>query len=242
LSTVLGIGPRCGGCLELKSQLGRGTEVRIYLPAAAGATQPVELLPEPPAAPANWSLSGRDEALAAVVQKVLAASGYRVLAASDEAEAVELYRRNWRQIGVVLADLMMPDMERTIGALRRINPATVLVASATVSPGQLPPPCAFRTNYSCANPIKTGVLLDTLRSVLRLHAPSFRRPANRPTLLRAVLSSSLASATSLNLACSAALANSPEELSCNPNCWINVGPHSGSKHQIVQLMPCCSNT
>jgi PAS domain S-box-containing protein len=173
LSTVLGIVNGCGGCIQLKSQLGRGTEVKIYLPAAAGAAPPVELLPEPPRGEGELVLIlDGDEALAAVVQKVLAASGYRVLACSDEAEAVELYRRNWRQIGVVLADLMMPDMEKTIGAMRRINPAINLVASATVSPGQLPASLRVPDGLFLRKPYQTSALLDTLRDVLRLPDPS----------------------------------------------------------------------
>jgi hypothetical protein len=120
LSTVLGIVSGCGGCIELKSRLGRGTEVKIYLPAAAGAPRPAQTPPEPPRGPGELVLIlDCDEALAAVVQKVLAASGYRVLASSDEAQAVELYRRHWRQIGVVLADLMMPGMENILGAGRQ---------------------------------------------------------------------------------------------------------------------------
>jgi PAS domain S-box-containing protein len=173
LSTVLGIVNGCGGCLELKSQLGRGTEVKVYLPAAAGAPQPLELLTEPPRGAGELVLIlDGDEALAGVVQKVLAASGYRVLASSDEAEAVELYRRNWRQIGVVLADLMMPDMEKTIGALRRINPAIVLVASGSVSPGEIPSSIGVPDELFLRKPYQTGALLDTLRNVLRIQAPS----------------------------------------------------------------------
>jgi PAS domain S-box-containing protein len=181
LSTVLGIVNGCGGCIELKSQSGRGTEVKVYLPAAAGAPQPAALLPEPPRGAGELVLIlDGDEALAAVVQKVLAASGYRVLASSDEAEAVELYRRNWRQIGVVLADLMMPDMEKTIGTLRRINPAILLLASATVSVGQIPASLRVPDKLFLRKPYQTGVLLDTLRNVLRHPAPAPSAPVEQP--------------------------------------------------------------
>ncbi len=176
LSTVLGIVNSCGGCIQLHSQLGRGTEVKIYLPAA-GAPPPPKLLPEPPRGAGELVLIlESDEAFAAVVQKVLTASGYRVLASSEETEAVELYRRNWRQIGVVLADLMMPDMENVIRALRRINPAVNLVASGTVSPGQIPASMRPPDGLFLRKPYQTSLLLDTLRNVLRLQDRSPSAP------------------------------------------------------------------
>jgi PAS domain S-box-containing protein len=168
LSTVLGIVNSCGGCIQMKSQLSRGTEVKIYLPAAAaGAPQPAKPLPEPPRGAGELILIlDGDAALAGVVQKVLTASGYRVLVSSDETEAVEIYRRNWRQIGVVLADLMMPDMEKVIGALRQINPAINLVASSTMSPGQIPAALRVPDEFFLRKPYQTTALLDTLRHVL----------------------------------------------------------------------------
>jgi len=167
LSTVLGIVNSCGGCIQLKSQLGRGTEVQIYLPAVAGAPQTAKPLPDPPRGTGELILVlDGDAALAGVVHKVLSASGYRVLASSDETEAVELYRRNWKQIGVVLADLMMPDMAKILAALRRINPAVNLVASGTMPPGQMPPSLRVPDRQFLTKPYQTSALLDTLRSAL----------------------------------------------------------------------------
>ena len=165
LSTVLGIVSGCGGCIELKSRPGLGTEVKIYLPAA-GASRPAQSLPEPPRGPGELVLIlDCDEAFAAVVQKVLAASGYRVLAGSDEEQAVELYRRHWRQIDVVLADLMMPGMENVLGALRRINPAVSVVAGSAVSPDQIPPCLRVPGRRLLRKPYQAGALLDALRKV-----------------------------------------------------------------------------
>jgi PAS domain S-box-containing protein len=174
LSTVLGIVRGCGGCVQLKSRLGCGTEVRIYLPAA-GAPPAAKPPPDPPGGGGELVLVlDGNEAVAAVVQKVLAASGYRVLASSDGAEAVELYRRNWRQIDVVLADLMMPGMEKTIGALRQINPALRLVAGSALSPEQIPSWLRVPDERLLRTPYQTSALLDTLRNVL---GPRDRSPS-----------------------------------------------------------------
>jgi nitrogen-specific signal transduction histidine kinase/CheY-like chemotaxis protein len=181
LSTVLGIVNSCSGCIQLKSQLGRGTQVQIFLPAAAAAPQPSISLPDPPRGAGELLLVlDSDAALAVVVQKVLTASGYRVLATSDETEAVELYRRNWRQIALVLADLMMPDIAKIIPALRRINSAVHLITSGTMSPGQMPPSLLVPETKFLTKPYQTGALLDTLRDALSRRATS---PSALPPLV-----------------------------------------------------------
>jgi CheY-like chemotaxis protein len=93
---------------------------------------------------------------------------------------VELYRRNWRQIGAVLADLMMPDMEKVFSTLRQINPAVNLVASGTMSPGQIPASRRVRDELFLRKPYQTGALLDTLRKVLGLGDPSPSAPLENP--------------------------------------------------------------
>jgi signal transduction histidine kinase/CheY-like chemotaxis protein len=168
LSTVLGIVNSTGGCIRLKSELGRGTEVKIYLPAlAAEVAEAADPLPEPPRGGGELVLIVDDEQnLANVVEKVLAASGYRVLVSTDEGEAVELFRRNWREIGVVLVDLMMPDMERAMASIRQINPEVKLMASSTMSSDQIPAGLRVPSEMFLRKPYQTAVLLDALRQIL----------------------------------------------------------------------------
>jgi PAS domain S-box-containing protein len=168
LSTVLGIVNGLGGCIQVKSEVGRGTEVKIYLPALAAETsETADSLPEPPRGGGELVLIVDDEqSLAGILEKVLTASGYRVLVSSDEAEAVELFRRNWREIGAVLVDLMMPDMERALSSIRQINPAVKLMASSTMSPDQVPAPMRVPPAMFLRKPYQTAALLDTLRRVL----------------------------------------------------------------------------
>jgi PAS domain S-box-containing protein len=168
LSTVLGIVQGCGGFLQLKSEPGRGTEVKVWLPALEAETRATEKLPtEPPRGGGELLLVVDDEeVLGGVVQKILAASGYRVLLSTDEAEAEELYRRNWRDIGAVLVDLMMPQMEKTVASFREINPAVKLLASGDVPPDQLPAALRVPPEMFLSKPYQTAALLDTLRKAL----------------------------------------------------------------------------
>lgn len=168
LSTVLGIVEGCGGFVQLHSEAGRGTEVKVYLQAVqAGAPAPARPLPEPPQGSGQLVLVVDDEeALGSVVEKVLTASGYRVLVSSEEAEAVELYRRHWKEIGVVLADLMMPSMEKAMAALRAINPGVKLMGSSTMAREQLPEPLRVPAEMFLRKPYQTAPLLAALKSIL----------------------------------------------------------------------------
>lgn len=168
LSTVLGIVEGCGGFVQLKSEVGRGTEVKVYFPAVeAEGTAPVKALPKAPRGGGELVLVVDDEeALGSVVEKVLTASGYRVLVSSDEADTVKLYRLHWREIGVVLADVMMPEMEKALAALRKINPAIKILAGSTVSPEQLPEGLRVAPGMFLQKPYQTAPLLDALRKAL----------------------------------------------------------------------------
>jgi len=79
---------------------------------------------------------------------------------------VELFRRNWRDIGAVLVDLMMPQMDNAIASLREINPAVKLLASGTMSPDQLPAALRLPPEMFLPKPYQTAALLDALRTVL----------------------------------------------------------------------------
>jgi CheY-like chemotaxis protein len=55
---------------------------------------------------------------------VLEEAGYRVLVATNGREAVEMYRDRWKEIALVVLDLVMPEMDggQAYMQLRSINP------------------------------------------------------------------------------------------------------------------------
>ena len=112
LATVYGIVQQHGGTIECESQPGQGTVFRIFLPGASGA--PEERDSEERAQPRKGSetvLVAEDhDGLRESVQYMLEGLGYRVLAASNGPEAVDLYRRHQDQIGVVVLDAVMPGL------------------------------------------------------------------------------------------------------------------------------------
>lgn len=134
LSTALGIVKGHGGFINVYSEPGRGTQFKIYLPAAetpftVQADSSVSL----PVGRGELILVVDDEiAIREITKGTLEAYGYRALTAADGTEAVALYAQHKDEIKVVLTDLMMPYMDGrvTIRALQKLNPNVKIIASS----------------------------------------------------------------------------------------------------------------
>ncbi|ARV59129.1 hypothetical protein BZZ01_11195 [Nostocales cyanobacterium HT-58-2] len=131
LATVLGIIKNHGGFVQLSSQVGRGTQFQVYLPAVQiGELRPVEEL-EPPSGNGELVLVIDDEAAICEITKTsLETYGYQVLTASDGIEAVALYALHKNKIRLVVTDIMMPSMDgiTAIRTLQKINPQVKIIA------------------------------------------------------------------------------------------------------------------
>ena len=134
LSTVMGIVKSHGGFIHLKTEPGNGTNFQIYLPASpdhelhAGDEKNLVI----PKANGELVLVVDDESNVREVARILLQrAGYRVLLASDGAEALTVFARNSASVAAVLTDLMMPFMDGIafIRALRVINPGLPIIAS-----------------------------------------------------------------------------------------------------------------
>jgi two-component system cell cycle sensor histidine kinase/response regulator CckA len=136
LSTVHTVVKNHGGFLSVDSEVGQGSTFRAYFPAE------VSLRAGDPSSPAPRVLPrGNDElvlviddeySILEITQQTLEAFGYRVLTASNGAEAVKLYAKQARGIAVVITDMMMPIMDgvATIHVLGCINPGVKIIAAS----------------------------------------------------------------------------------------------------------------
>ncbi len=112
LSTVYGIVKQCGGSISVNSELGRGTEFTILLPAVeaqrgAGAVLPAASMPSG----TETILLAEDEpGVRSFVRMSLERQGYRVLECSNGVEAIERARQHPDSIDLLLTDAVMPQM------------------------------------------------------------------------------------------------------------------------------------
>jgi len=138
LSVVYGIVKQHEGHIEIDSEVGKGTEVRIYLPALVREVVEEEAVAEPVPTGTETILLVEDEA--AVLEtgrEMLQSLGYRVLTASNGEEALRVYRELGAEIQLVLTDMVMPDMDgaRLFRELSRINPRVKVLIMSGYAPG-----------------------------------------------------------------------------------------------------------
>jgi two-component system cell cycle sensor histidine kinase/response regulator CckA len=113
LATVYGIVKQSGGSIQVESKAGRGSEFRIYLPAADGGLRK-RLQPAPTEAVAGGNetiLVVEDEPdLRELTRIFLEEYGYTVLEAASAEQAIEAAEIFTEAIDLLLTDVIMPGM------------------------------------------------------------------------------------------------------------------------------------
>ncbi|MGI2902640.1 ATP-binding response regulator [Tolypothrix sp. VBCCA 56010] len=165
LSTVRGIITSHNGFVKVSSNVGRGTEFKVFLPAVqATATSLAENL-ELPKGNGELILVVDDEAPILETTKIsLETYNYKVLTASDGIEAIAQYAQHKDKISVVLVDMMMPSMDGalTIRALQKMNSHVLIIAvSGLVASNKLIGVAQVKAFLS--KPYTTKELLQTLQ-------------------------------------------------------------------------------
>jgi len=132
LFTVLTIMKSHGGFVDVQSEPGKGTQFKIFFPAAEVAeTEKSVSAEEIPQGNGQVILIVDDEeSITELLEALLRAKGYNVLIAKDGTEALAVYTENKDRISVVLLDLLMPylDGTATIRAMQRIKPGVKIIA------------------------------------------------------------------------------------------------------------------
>ena len=135
LPTIRAIVKGHDGFINVYSEVGKGTDFRIYIPAATTteAKRLAGVQPDVPVGHGELILIIDDELpILEVARKTLEENGYKVLTASDGAEGLALYAEHRKEVDAVLIDMVMPylDGAATIRALRKLDPAVKIIASS----------------------------------------------------------------------------------------------------------------
>jgi len=139
MPSVLGIVRRHRGAIQLESDPGRGTTVRVLLPAArreGRRERPLERGVSGPgaAAPAAGAVLviDDDENVRPVARMLLEHLGFGVLVAEGGREGLAIYAAQRERIACVLLDLSMPDLggEETCRELCALDPSVRVVLAS----------------------------------------------------------------------------------------------------------------
>jgi CheY-like chemotaxis protein len=114
LAQVYGIIKQHEGHIDVRSQVGEGTEFLIYLPALPETIN--EKKHTEPLAPLDGNgkvilVVEDDQATLGALQALLEAKNYDVLTARNGYEAVQQYKRSADAISLVVSDVVMPQMD-----------------------------------------------------------------------------------------------------------------------------------
>jgi two-component system cell cycle sensor histidine kinase/response regulator CckA len=113
LATVYGIVRQNHGAIDVVSKPSLGSTVEIYLPRRTDRTSPPVRKPLAKAAPGDGQtlLVVEDEpSVLRLTERILAGLGYHVIAAQTPAEALRAAETHPNEIALLLADVIMPEM------------------------------------------------------------------------------------------------------------------------------------
>ena len=174
LASAHGIVTDSGGWIDVRSDPGRGTTFRIYLPAVAdSASGEGEAVSSDQVQRGTGTvlLLEDEEGVREVLARGLSLGGYAVLEASDGRQAIELFEEHGRRIDLLVSDVVLPgDLNgiQVARRLREIDPGLgILVMSgyardAIAQSGRLPQGVAF-----LQKPFTMSAFIEQVRNAIR---------------------------------------------------------------------------
>ena len=172
LATVYGIVTGAGGRIDVYSEPGMGTTIKIHLPIVSET--PSEDEPE-----VHERSEGRGEVVLVVedepgvlrmAERILGRAGYSVIGTSNAAEAVEICERQGQPLDLLLTDVIMPEMLGTelVERLESIRPGLKVVFMSGYSHAVLAPQALADEGDRAfiEKPFSAKGLLETVRELI----------------------------------------------------------------------------
>jgi two-component system, cell cycle sensor histidine kinase and response regulator CckA len=170
LSTVLGIVKSHGGFVKISSEIGKGTQFRVFFPAIETIDSTSQESLHPPSGNSELILVVDDETpILAISKETLQIYNYRVLTANNGIEAIAQYAQHQDEISAVLMDMTMPEMsgEGAIQTLQLMNHQVKIIASSGIESNRALAQAAGAKTF-LSKPYSVQDLLGTLHEVIAL--------------------------------------------------------------------------
>jgi two-component system, cell cycle sensor histidine kinase and response regulator CckA len=173
LSVVYGIMRSYNGLIDVQSEPGNGSIFSIYFPIQQTDTQGM-VFEEPgkftiPTGTETVLVVEDEDMLLDVMINILGEKGYTVLHARNGLEGLEIYKRERKNIALVLTDLGLPRMSgiELFDKIREIDPnMKVLLASGYIEPGDKSRYLAAGIDGFVSKPYDPAALLVTIRELI----------------------------------------------------------------------------
>jgi len=179
LATVYGIVRQCGGLINLYSEQGHGTTIRVYLPRAdMGADEETAARQELNVRKEAASQRGGNETILVaedeegvrrMVKATLERQGYRVLTAANGSDAIRVAAEKQGPIHLLVTDMIMPQMNgrELVDELARKRPGigVLFISGYAESSLQTQGPNGEEMNF-LQKPFPPSTLLSSVRKIL----------------------------------------------------------------------------
>jgi len=172
LASVFGIVKNHKGFITVSSIPGRGSCFKLYFPALILIESGKEFYEQRGSKSETILLVDDEDYILEVGSAMIAELGYDVKTASGGYEAISLYRKYKNDIGLVVVDMVMPDIDgyKTFKELKKINSdLKVLFSSGYIEEGQYGQDFIEKGNTFefISKPYNLSVLGEKLESVLK---------------------------------------------------------------------------
>ena len=178
LSICWAIMQDANGFINVKSEVGVGTNIECYFPLSKEAptiSVSKPLLPEPTenTAKENILITEDEEMVLSILSKAIRSKGYNVYNASNAEEALEIFREAKVHIDLLVTDIMMPGLngKELADHAAKINPNLKVIYisgysdSALFKEGVIAPDTVL-----LKKPFLPGKLIHEIREILDQHS------------------------------------------------------------------------
>jgi len=171
LATVYGVTKQHGGMIHAYSEVGIGTTFKVYLPVAERPAREVGSKINGPIVGGNETIliAEDEDVVRDLASRILERAGYHVIVAEDGEVAMDLFRKHYNEINLVLLDVVMPGMNGRVvfERIRLLKPGIKVLFSSGYTAG------GVHTNFvmeqgleMLSKPYNSEDLLRRIRQVL----------------------------------------------------------------------------